>query len=116
MLCTRAKYVEKEVSRYLRDYKAEMLRCRISEGLQVTSFNWVVTNGLQASIRGMQQQNPRWEAFEEALRTTFAIEDSSKATQRGFEDWVETPDKGLKVVAVFSAFETPFGRIIGSYD
>ena len=26
----------KDVSRYLRDYKAEMLRCGISEGLQVT--------------------------------------------------------------------------------
>jgi hypothetical protein len=31
--------------------------------------------------------------------------------RRGFEDWVETPDKGLKVVDVFSAFETRFGRL-----
>ena len=101
----------KDVSRYLRDYKAEMLRCRISEGLQVTSFNRVATDGLQASIHGIQQQNPRWEAFEEALKATFAIEDSSKATRRGFEDWVEAPDKGLKVVDVFSAFESRFGRL-----
>ena len=35
------------VSRYLRDYKAEMLRYGISEGLQVTSFNRVATDGLQ---------------------------------------------------------------------
>ena len=41
---------EKDVSRYLRDYKAEMLRCGISEGLQVTSFNWVAIDRLQASI------------------------------------------------------------------
>ena len=43
------------------------------------------------------------------LKTTFAIEDSSKATRRGFEDWVETPDKGVKVLDVFSAFENRFG-------
>ena len=43
----------KDVSRYLRDYKAEMLRCGISEGLQVISFNRVATDGLQASIHGL---------------------------------------------------------------
>jgi hypothetical protein len=68
----------------------------------------VATDELQASIHGIQQQNPRWEPFEETLQTTFAVGDSSKATRRGFEDWVETPDKGLKVVDVFSAFETRF--------
>ena len=48
----------KDVSRYLRDYKAEMLRCGMSEGLQVTSFNRVAIDGLQASIHGLRQQNP----------------------------------------------------------
>jgi hypothetical protein len=68
----------KDVSRYLRDYKAEMVRCKISEGLQVTSFSRVATDDLQASIHGIQQQNPRWEAFEETLKTMFAVGDSSK--------------------------------------
>ena len=72
----------KDVSHYLRDYKAEMLRCGISDGLQVTSFNRVVTDGLQGSIHGIRQQNPTWEAFEDAVKTTFAIEHSSKATRR----------------------------------
>ena len=101
----------KDVSRYLRDYKVEMLRCGISEGLQVTSFNRVAINELQESIHGIRQQNPTCEAFEEALKTAFSIEDSSKATWRGFEDWVETPDKGLKVVDVFSPSESRFGRL-----
>ena len=35
------KFNGKDVSRYLRDYKAKMLRCGILEGLQVTSFNRV---------------------------------------------------------------------------
>ena len=40
----------KDVSRYLRDYKAEMIRCRIPEELQVISFNRVVTDELQDKI------------------------------------------------------------------
>ena len=46
----------KDVSWYLRDYKAEMLRCGISEGLQVTSFNRVATDGRQKSIHGLRQK------------------------------------------------------------
>ena len=88
-----------------------MLRCGISEGLQVTSFNRMATDGLQASINGIRQPNPTWEAFEEALKTMFSIEDSSKATRRGLEDWVETPDKGMEVLDVFSAFESRFGTL-----
>ena len=88
-----------------------MLWCGISEELQVTSFNRVATDGLEGSIHGLRQQNPTWEAFEEALKTTFAIEDFSKATRRGFEDGVKTADKGMKVLDVFSAFESRFGRL-----
>ena len=77
----------------------------------MTSFNRVATDGLQGSIHGIQQQKPMWEAFEEALKATFAIEDSSKALQRGFKDWVETPNKGFKVLDVFSAFKSRFRRL-----
>ena len=31
--------------------------------------------------------------------------------RRGFEDSVDMPDKGLKVLDVFSAFESRFGRL-----
>ena len=58
-----------------------------------------------------REKNPMSAAFEEALKTTFTIKDSSKATRRGFEDWVETLDKGLKVLDVFSTFESRFGRL-----
>ena len=83
------------MTRYLRDYKAEMMRCGILEELQVTSCNRVATDGLQVNIHEIRQQNPTWEEFQEALKTTFAMEHSSKATQTGFEDWLETLDKGL---------------------
>ena len=71
---------EKYVSRYLRDYKSEMLQCGISEGLQVLSFNRMATDGLQVRIHEIQQQHPTWAAFEDALKTTYSMEDSSKAT------------------------------------
>ena len=45
------------------------------------------------------------------LKITFAIEDSSKVTRRGFEEWMETPTKGLKVLYVLSAFKSRFGRL-----
>ena len=77
-----------------------------SDVLQPGGYRWASKKYPWATTK-----NPTWEAFEEELKRTFAIEDSSKTTRRGFEDWVETPDKGLKVVDVFSAFETRFGRL-----
>ena len=100
------KFNGKDVSLYLQDYKVEMPRCGISKGLQGKSFNLVATDGLQGSIHEIQQQSPTWAAFEEPLKTTFAIGNSSKAMRRGFEDWVETSEKGLKVLDVFSTFES----------
>jgi hypothetical protein len=100
----------KDVSRYLRDYKAQMLRCGISEGYQVIAFNRVATDRLQASLRELPQ-HPTWPAFEAAMKTAYAMEDSSKPTRRGFEDWVDTPNKGLKVIEVFSEFEDRFGML-----
>ena len=40
----------KDVSGYLREYKAKMLRYGISGRLQVTFFNWVASDELQESI------------------------------------------------------------------
>ena len=49
-----------DVSRYLRNYNAKMLRYGIFERLQVISFNRVATDKLQESIHGIGQQNPTW--------------------------------------------------------
>ena len=61
----------KEVSGYLQDYKAEMLRYGISERLQVSSFNRVATDELQERIHEIRQQSPTWESFEEAIRDAY---------------------------------------------
>ena len=49
-----------DVSRYLRDYKGEMMRCGIPEGLQVISFSRVATDELQERIYKIRQQNSTW--------------------------------------------------------
>jgi hypothetical protein len=76
----------KDVSHFLHDYKVAMLPCRITERLQVTSFNRIVADGLHGRIRELQVQHLTCSGFEEAMKTTNAIEDSSRsATRRGFE-------------------------------
>ena len=76
----------KDVTRYIRGYKAEMLRCGISEELQVLSFNCIAIEGLRWSIHEIREQNPTWVAFEEALKSAYSIQDTSKAMRRGFKD------------------------------
>ena len=61
-------------------------------------------------IYEIRHQHRPWAAFEEALKLAYSIEDTS-AMWRGFEDWVETPNKGLKVLEVFLKFENKFGRL-----
>jgi hypothetical protein len=45
------------------------------------------------------------------MKAAYAMEDSSKATWRGFEDWVEMSNKGLKVLEVLSEFESRFAML-----
>jgi hypothetical protein len=92
----------------LQKYKAEMLQCGISKALQVLSFNRVATDKLQGNILETRQEHPTWAAVEGALKTTYAIEDSSKVTRRGFEDWVDILEKGLKLHEIFTEFEKRF--------
>jgi hypothetical protein len=85
------------------------------EGYQVIAFNWVAIDRLQASLRELQQQHLTWPAFEAAMKMTYEMEDSSKETWWGFKDWVETPNKGLKVLEVFSEFESHF-EMLSTHD
>jgi hypothetical protein len=45
------------------------------------------------------------------MKTTYVIEDSPRANWRKFEDWMEALDLRLKVLKVFSEFESKFGRL-----
>ena len=86
----------KQVSTYLRDYKAEMLRYGISERLQVISFNRVATDELQESIHGIRQQNPTWGSFEEAIREAYDYLRPKRTrtwSMNGGQKWVTSDDR-----------------------
>ena len=101
----------KDVSRYLCEYKAEMMRCGIPEGLQVTSFNRVVTDELQERIHKIGQQNPTWESFEEALREAYDFKRSKGQDRREFDEWVASEKTYRSATQVFLEFEHHFAQL-----
>ena len=97
--------------RYLRDYKAEMLRYGISERLQVISFNRVATDELQESIHKIRQQNPTWGSFEEALREAYDYERPKGRHRREFDEWVASEKTHQSATQAFLEFEHRFARL-----
>ena len=101
----------KDLSCYLRDYKVEMLRYGISEKLQVISFNRVATDELQESIHKIQQQNPTWGSFEEALREAYDYERPKGRDRREFDEWVASEKTHQSATQAFLEFEHRFARL-----
>ena len=102
------KFNGKDISRYLRYYKVEMLRYGISERLQVISFNRVATDELQQSIHGIQQQNPMWGSFEEALREAYDYERLKGQGPNEFEQRVASTMIHQSATQAFLDFECRF--------
>ena len=100
-----------DVSRYLRDYKAEMIRCGIPEGLQVTSFNRVATDELQERIHKIRQQNSTWGSFEEALREAYDYKRSKGQDRRKFDEWVASEKTHRSATQAFLEFEHRLARL-----
>ena len=100
-----------DVSSYLRDYKAEMMRCRIPEGLQVISFNRVATDELQERIHKIQQQNSTWGSFEEALREAYDYKRSKGQDRREFDEWVASEKTHRSATQSFLEFEHRFAQL-----
>ena len=99
-----AQFGGKDVIGFIFDYKEGMLRCGISDGMQVISFNRISTNGLQGSIHELRQQHPMWAASKQVMKTMYTIEDSLRVRWTGFK-------KGLKVLKVLVKFGRKFGRL-----
>ena len=101
----------RDVSHYMRDYKAEMVRCGVSEALRISTFSRIATDDLQEKIQELRKANTTWATFERAVLNAFAMDDSTKETRRGFEEWVDLPHKGMKVLDVLCEFESKFNRL-----
>ena len=75
------------VSHYLRDYKAEMLRYGISDRLQVSSFNRVATDELQERIHEIRQG---------AIQETYDFLRPKRTrtwSTNGGQQWVKSDDR-----------------------
>ena len=94
-----------DVSSYLRDYKAEMMRCRIPKGLQVISFSRVASDKLQESIYEIQQQNTTWGSFEKALSEKYDYERWRGQDRREFDEWVASEKTHRSATQAFLEFE-----------
>ena len=101
----------KDVSRYLWGYKAEMLQYGISKRLEVRSFNRVATDELQERIHGIQQQNPIWGSFEEALQEAYDYKRPKGRIQREFDQWVASAKIHQSATQAFLEFERCFPQL-----
>ena len=101
----------KDVSRYLHDYKTEMMRCGIPEGLQVISFSRVATDELQERIYKIRQQNPTWGSFEGALREAYDYDRPKGRDRREFDEWVASEKTYRSATQVFLEFEHRFAQL-----
>ena len=89
-----------------------MLIKNISEETKISAFNRVCTPTLQDRITDIQTRNPvAWTAFKDAVIDAFSLDDLTKVTRRGFEDWVASPSKQLSVTQTMAVFEEKFGQL-----
>ena len=100
----------KEVSRYLRDYTAEMMWLGISEELQVTSFNLATTDGLQGSIHRYHKKIRHGRHLKMRCRR-HTLSRTPPRKHREIQRLGRHTRQGAKVLDVLSTFESWFTRL-----
>ncbi|KAL3693952.1 hypothetical protein R1sor_007603 [Riccia sorocarpa] len=88
------RFVGREVSQYLREYRCAMEMYLVSDTETIANFDLVSEPELRDRIREIARRYltiPRgWESFERAMREEYLDEDSDRITRRTFLDWIET--------------------------
>jgi hypothetical protein len=100
----------RNATQYLHRCEAEMLLRGISNITKLSAFNRVCTLTLQGRITDLQVANATSEKFKESLLSAFSLDDLSRVTRRGFEDWVSST-KRLSLSRVLSEFEDKFAQL-----
>ena len=75
------------------------------------SFNRVATDELQERIQVIQQQNPTWGSFEEALREAYDYERPKGRVRRKFDQWVASTKIHQSATQAFLEFEDRFAQL-----
>ncbi|KAL3682084.1 hypothetical protein R1sor_000106 [Riccia sorocarpa] len=88
------RFVGREVSLYLREYRCAMEMYSVSDTETIANFELVSEPELRDRIREIARRYliilGGWESFERAMREEYLDEDSDRITRRTFLDWIET--------------------------
>ncbi|KAL3694614.1 hypothetical protein R1sor_008265 [Riccia sorocarpa] len=88
------RFVGREVSLYLREYRCAMEMYSVSDTETIANFELVSEPELRDRIREIARRYliipGGWESFERAMREEDLDEDSDRITRRTFLDWIET--------------------------
>ena len=98
------------ITQFMRMYEDEMSFHGIPDVMKVTSFSHACSLGMHGQIMTLQDGNTTWVAFKEALLNAFSLDDSTKVTRRGFEDWV-AGRKSLSIMNILAEFEERYNKL-----
>ena len=98
------------ITRFMRIYEDEMSFHGIPDVMKVTSFSRACSSSIHGQITTLQEGNTTWVEFKEAILNAFSLDDSTKVTRRGFEDWVASR-KSLSIMSVLAEFEERYNKL-----
>jgi hypothetical protein len=75
--------------------------------MKVINFLRAYPLGIHGQIATLQEGNNTWVVFKE---DTVNLQDSTKVTQRGFEDWVASR-KSLSIMSILMEFEKRYNNL-----
>jgi len=81
----------------------------------VASFELAVVPEIRGRVRELRERDGRsWNAFIQALKEEFFMEDSERVTKRTFLEWVARPNKGLSANELLREFERQYVQLTGT--
>ncbi|KAL3699107.1 hypothetical protein R1sor_017129 [Riccia sorocarpa] len=110
------RFVGREVSMYLREYRCAMEMYLVSDTETIANFELVSEPELRDRIREIARRYLTipggWESFERAMREEYLDEDSDRITRRTFLDWIETqPGRTLGLSELKREFERRYSQL-----
>lgn len=104
----------RNITRYVRIYTREMELNKIGEREMVASFELAVVPEIRGRVRELKENNGEsWEAFVQALKDEFFMEDLERVTKRTFLEWIARPKKGLSASELLREFERQYVQLSG---
>ena len=86
----------KDVTKYLKIYWREVKLHNLSEGVAITKFRTLVELEIKGIIEKLIEGANSWKEFPRRMKEEFLLQDSDRATQAMFLDWINDRSKGLE--------------------